>query len=101
MPIRAGFGQTAAFTLDQGETLKGRSLAESRDILQLVGLYFHAYVSARTSSFAFKPLVPIPVWPQSFDFPADGISRVVGRQRPIGFRAPLLCARFHILPFAT
>jgi len=57
IPIRAGFGQSAAFTLamDQAEPIGERFMSESRDVLQLVGLYFHSYVSTRRTD---KPVSP-------------------------------------------
>jgi LuxR family transcriptional regulator, activator of conjugal transfer of Ti plasmids len=57
IPIRAGFGQSAAFTLatDQAEPIGERFMSESRDVLQLVGLYFHSHVSTRRTD---KPVSP-------------------------------------------
>ncbi|MCA6110815.1 autoinducer binding domain-containing protein [Bradyrhizobium cenepequi] len=47
MPIRGGFGRTAAFTLATDDPIMqlDRLLASSGDILQLIGLYFHTHVS--------------------------------------------------------
>lgn len=49
VPIRAGFGRTAAFTLatDHGNILTERLANEAKDVLQLVALYFHTHVSTR------------------------------------------------------
>lgn len=49
VPIRAGFGQTAAFTLatDQTSAVTERFVRESADLLQLVGVYFHTHASTR------------------------------------------------------
>ncbi len=51
VPIRGGFGRTAAFTLatDEATALSERFVAESKDVLQLVGIYFHTHVTARSS----------------------------------------------------
>lgn len=56
VPIRAGFGRMAAFTLATGEretNLDGLA-GEWRDIILQVGLYFHAHVAARMDT-AFTP----------------------------------------------
>jgi LuxR family transcriptional regulator, activator of conjugal transfer of Ti plasmids len=49
MPIRAGFGRTAAFTLatDEPTTLTERIVSESRDLVQLAGLYFHTHLTIK------------------------------------------------------
>jgi LuxR family transcriptional activator of conjugal transfer of Ti plasmids len=49
VPIRAGFGRMAAFTLATGnrESHPERLVAEWKDIVQLVGLYFHTHVTVR------------------------------------------------------
>ena len=54
VPIRAGFGRMAAFTLATGdrEVHPERLSAEWKDLLQLVGLYFHAYLAARHDELA-------------------------------------------------
>src|SRR5258708_12691066 len=52
VPIRGGFGRIAAFTLatDERAGLSERLLKESRDVIQLVGLYFHTHVTTRLGS---------------------------------------------------
>lgn len=54
VPIRGGFGRVAAFTVATDEPIAPveRLLKESADILQLVGLYFHAHVAARVQTGA-------------------------------------------------
>lgn len=49
VPIRGGFGQTAAFTLatSDREIDLDRLAGEWRDIIHQAGLYFHAHVDAR------------------------------------------------------
>jgi LuxR family transcriptional regulator, activator of conjugal transfer of Ti plasmids len=49
VPIRGGFGRMAAFTLATDESIAPteRLLAESKDVVQLVGLYFHTHVTTR------------------------------------------------------
>jgi len=49
VPISGGFGRMAAFTLATGEreVHPERLTAEWKDLLQLVGVYFHAHVAAR------------------------------------------------------
>jgi LuxR family transcriptional regulator, activator of conjugal transfer of Ti plasmids len=49
VPIRMGFGRIAAFTVATAEPLAGTDgrLAETSDVLRLIGLYFHAHVSVR------------------------------------------------------
>jgi LuxR family transcriptional regulator, activator of conjugal transfer of Ti plasmids len=49
VPIRSGFGRMAAFTLatDDRAMRPERLIAKSKDVVQLVGLYFHAHVVAR------------------------------------------------------
>jgi LuxR family transcriptional activator of conjugal transfer of Ti plasmids len=46
VPIRAGFGRMAAFTLATAdrEVNPERLIAEWKDVVQLVGLYFHTHV---------------------------------------------------------
>ncbi|MCA1457058.1 LuxR family transcriptional regulator [Bradyrhizobium sp. BRP22] len=49
VPIRAGFGGMAAFTLATGdrEVHPERLVAQSKDVVQLVALYFHTHVAVR------------------------------------------------------
>ncbi len=49
MPIRGGFGRIAAFTLatDDREMRPERLVGESRDLLHLLGLYFHTHATTR------------------------------------------------------
>lgn len=49
VPIRGGFGRTAAFTLatDDRAMRPEQLIAKSKDVVQLVGLYFHTHVAAR------------------------------------------------------
>ncbi|WP_168213060.1 MULTISPECIES: autoinducer binding domain-containing protein [unclassified Bradyrhizobium] len=49
VPIRGGFGRMAAFTLATDELIEPteRLMTESRDVLRLVGLYFHTHVTTR------------------------------------------------------
>lgn len=49
MPIRGGFGRTAAFTLatDDRAMRPEKLVGESRDVLHLLGLYFHTHVTTR------------------------------------------------------
>jgi LuxR family transcriptional activator of conjugal transfer of Ti plasmids len=51
IPIRGGFGGIAAFTLasDDRGLRPERLIAHSKDVLHLVGLYFHAHLAARQS----------------------------------------------------
>lgn len=63
VPIKAGFGQMAAFTLaaDYHAPPLDTFVAESKDIIQLVGLYFHIHLTtkskARAGLSAGKPLL--------------------------------------------
>jgi LuxR family transcriptional activator of conjugal transfer of Ti plasmids len=52
VPIRGGFGRVAAFTLatDESAVLSDRLLKETRDVIQLVGLYFHTHVTTKLGS---------------------------------------------------
>jgi LuxR family transcriptional activator of conjugal transfer of Ti plasmids len=52
IPIRSGFGRMAAFTLATDESAQQieRLTTESRDVLQLVGLYFHTHVTTKLSA---------------------------------------------------
>ncbi|WFU14522.1 autoinducer binding domain-containing protein [Bradyrhizobium sp. CB3481] len=49
VPIRGGFGRMAAFTLatDDREVDLERRAADWKDLVHLVGLYFHSHVAAR------------------------------------------------------
>ncbi|KRR11010.1 autoinducer binding domain-containing protein [Bradyrhizobium valentinum] len=49
VPIRGGFGRMAAFTLATGDRdlHPERLVADWKDLVQLVGLYFHSHVAAR------------------------------------------------------
>jgi LuxR family transcriptional activator of conjugal transfer of Ti plasmids len=57
VPIRAGFGQLAAFTLATDDPLMEpeRLLATSRDVVHLIGLYFHAHLSRRPIATLNQP----------------------------------------------
>jgi LuxR family transcriptional activator of conjugal transfer of Ti plasmids len=63
VPIRGGFGQMAAFTLATDDPLMrpDHVLAGSGDIVQFVGIYFHAHLSERTiaTSVADKEAAPL------------------------------------------
>lgn len=63
VPIRGGFGQMAAFTLATDDPLMrpDHVLAGSGDIVQFVGIYFHAHLSERTiaTSVAAKEAAPL------------------------------------------
>jgi LuxR family transcriptional regulator, activator of conjugal transfer of Ti plasmids len=49
VPIRSGFGRMAAFTMatDEPTASVERLMRDSKDVCQLVGLYFHAHVVAK------------------------------------------------------
>ncbi|CAN7219926.1 autoinducer binding domain-containing protein [Bradyrhizobium sp. LjRoot220] len=49
VPIRGGFGRVAAFTLatDDWAMRPEQLVAKSKNVVQLVGLYFHTHVAAR------------------------------------------------------
>jgi LuxR family transcriptional activator of conjugal transfer of Ti plasmids len=51
IPIHGGFGGIAAFTLatDDRSLCPERLVTSSRDVLHLIGLYFHAHLAARQS----------------------------------------------------
>ena len=51
IPIHGGFGGIAAFTLatDDRSLCPERLITSSRDVLHLIGLYFHAHLAARQS----------------------------------------------------
>jgi LuxR family transcriptional regulator, activator of conjugal transfer of Ti plasmids len=57
VPIRGGFGRMAAFTMatDEPTAPIERLVAESRDVLQLVGLYFHTHLTTKLITSAAKP----------------------------------------------
>ena len=57
VPIRGGFGRMAAFTLATDDRLMQpeRLVAKSRDVVQLVGLYFHTHVAARLAGESDQP----------------------------------------------
>lgn len=57
VPIRGGFGRMAAFTLatDDRAMRPERLVAKSKDVVQLVGLYFHTYVAARPGAVCVPP----------------------------------------------
>jgi LuxR family transcriptional regulator, activator of conjugal transfer of Ti plasmids len=57
VPIRSGFGQMAAFTMatDESTASVERLVNDGRDVYQLVGLYFHAHVTARVSAAMNQP----------------------------------------------
>jgi LuxR family transcriptional regulator, activator of conjugal transfer of Ti plasmids len=57
VPIRSGFGRMAAFTLatDDRAMRPERLIAKSRDVVQLVGLYFHTHVAARLVTAGDRP----------------------------------------------
>ena len=57
VPIRGGFGGMAAFTMatDEPSAPIERLVAESRDVLQLVGLYFHTHVTTKLAMSATRP----------------------------------------------
>lgn len=59
VPIRAGFGQIAALTLatDDRTPHLNRLVAESKDLMQLVGLYFHISLTAKMKARSGKRIV--------------------------------------------
>jgi LuxR family transcriptional regulator, activator of conjugal transfer of Ti plasmids len=58
IPIKCGFGRTAAFTLatDEGLASSSRLAADAREFLQMVGLYFHAHVTTKLQETTARPL---------------------------------------------
>jgi len=50
IPIKSGFGRVAAFTMstDEPNVPVERLVDDCRDVLQLVGLYFHTHMDAKT-----------------------------------------------------
>lgn len=69
VPIRGGFGRMAAFTLatDDRAMQPERLVAKSKDVIQLVGLYFHTHAAARLGAVCDQP-------------DADGVLTQRGRQ---------------------
>ncbi|MGY4223248.1 LuxR family transcriptional activator of conjugal transfer of Ti plasmids [Bradyrhizobium sp. USDA 4503] len=61
VPIRGGFGQTAAFTLatNDREIQLEKLAAKMRDVVQLAGLYFHAHVSVGLSRAAIPQALAV------------------------------------------
>lgn len=57
VPIRGGFGRMAAFTLatDDRNMRPERLVAKSKDVVQLLGLYFHTHVAARLGTECDQP----------------------------------------------
>lgn len=57
VPIRGGFGRMAAFTLatDDRAMRPEQLIAKSKDVVQLVGLYFHTHAAARLGAVCDKP----------------------------------------------
>ena len=52
VPIRGGFGRMAAFTFatDDRAMRTERLMAKSKDVVQLIGLYFHTHLAARSAA---------------------------------------------------
>ena len=52
VPIRGGFGRMAAFTFatDDRAMRTERLMAKSKDVVQLIGLYFHTHLAARLAA---------------------------------------------------
>lgn len=57
VPIRGGFGRMAAFTLatDDRAMRPEQLIAKSKDVVQLVGLYFHTHLAARLGAGSGQP----------------------------------------------
>lgn len=57
VPIKGGFGRMAAFTMANDESTASveRLVDDRRDVLQLVGLYFHAHVMAKVRTGVNRP----------------------------------------------
>jgi LuxR family transcriptional activator of conjugal transfer of Ti plasmids len=57
VPIRGGFGRMAAFTLatDDRAMRPERLVAKSKDVIQLVGLYFHTHAAVRLGAECDRP----------------------------------------------
>jgi LuxR family transcriptional regulator, activator of conjugal transfer of Ti plasmids len=57
VPIRSGFGRMAAFTMASDEPIGSveRQVDDCRDVYQLVGLYFHAHVTAKVRTDVKQP----------------------------------------------
>jgi LuxR family transcriptional activator of conjugal transfer of Ti plasmids len=61
VPIRGGFGRMAAFTLatDEPALLTEQLVAESRDVVQLVGLYFHTHLTTKLNANPVPPAIEV------------------------------------------
>lgn len=62
VPIRCGFGRMAAFTVatdDRVGPSEGRT-HESKDVIQLVGLYFHTHLTTRNITRSPEPAADEP-----------------------------------------
>jgi LuxR family transcriptional activator of conjugal transfer of Ti plasmids len=59
VPIRGGFGRIAAFTLatDEPDALSKNLIIESKDVVQLVGLYFHTHATTKLDTGSISPSV--------------------------------------------
>jgi LuxR family transcriptional regulator, activator of conjugal transfer of Ti plasmids len=57
VPIRGGFGRMAAFTMatDEPTVSVERLVDDRRDVLQLVGLYFHTHVTVKVRTGVNRP----------------------------------------------
>ena len=57
VPIRSGFGRMSAFTMasDESTASTERLVDDCRDVYQLVGLYFHAHVTAKVRTAVKQP----------------------------------------------
>jgi len=57
VPIRGGFGRMAAFTLATDEPIARAEglLVDSKDVIQLAGLYFHTHATTRLGSSSDSP----------------------------------------------
>jgi LuxR family transcriptional regulator, activator of conjugal transfer of Ti plasmids len=57
VPIRCGFGRMAAFTLatDDRAMRPEKLVAKSKDVVQLVGLYFHTHAAVRLGAVCDTP----------------------------------------------
>lgn len=66
VPIRAGFGRTAAFTLANDEPLPlGRNASRALlDVTQLAGIYFHVHATVRLPAKARDSRGTIPLTPR-------------------------------------
>jgi len=61
VPMRGGFGRIAAFTLASyvASALIERIVAESGDLIQLTGLYFHTHLTTKLKAAAGPPTTEI------------------------------------------